>query len=170
ALLRRLERGGAALALDEPVRDLRPGEGGWVVTTSRRTLRSPHVLLTTGGQSYPGSGTTGDGYGFAARLGHTIVAPRPALVPVTVAAPWVVGLRGITVPDAGVRVLEGQRSLASRRGSLLFAHFGLSGPVVLDVSRAVSGHPHPEALTLELDLLPGRKEPDLDEFLRVAAL
>jgi predicted Rossmann fold flavoprotein len=87
-------------------------------------------------------------------------------VPVTVAVPWVRDLRGVTVPDAGVRVREGDRNLAGRRGSLLFAHFGLSGPVVLDVSRVVSGHPRPESLALELDLLPSVKEAELDEHLR----
>src|SRR4051794_9980529 len=59
ALLRRLERSGAKLALDESVVDLSPGEGGWVVTTSRGVVRAPRVILTSGGQSYPGSGTTG---------------------------------------------------------------------------------------------------------------
>src|SRR5262249_54543227 len=52
------------------------------------------------------------------------------------------------------------------RGSLLFAHFGLSGPVILDVSRVVSGHATPTALTLEIDLLPDVTEPALDEWLR----
>src|SRR5439155_8985451 len=60
-----------------------------------------------------------------------------------------------------------QAALVRRRGSLLFAHFGLSGPVVLDVSRVVSGHPRPEALTLLVDLLPGMPEPHLSEWLRV---
>src|SRR5262249_33750988 len=64
-------------------------------------------------------------------------------------------------------VREGERALAARRGSLLFAHFGLSGPVVLDVSRAVSGHAHPERLELVLDFLPGAREAEVDEFLRV---
>src|SRR5205814_4852568 len=121
ALLRRLVRSGAVLALDESVLDLAPGEGRWVVTTTRRVLRTPSVILTTGGQSYPGSGTTGDGYRLAARFGHTIVMPRPALVPVTVAVPWVAELRGVTLPDVAVRVIEGERALAIRRGSLLFA-------------------------------------------------
>src|SRR5207249_11539999 len=124
---------------------------------------------TTGGQSYPGSGTTGDGYRIAARFGHTIVPPRPALVPLTVAAPWVPELRGVTLPDVAVRILEGDQALASRRGSLLFAHFGLSGPVVLDVSRAVSGHPQPSRLVLEIDLFPGLRPEELDERLRQAA-
>jgi hypothetical protein len=170
ALLRRLRRSGAALALGEPVLDLRPGEAGLAVTTPQRVVTGARVILTSGGRSYPGSGTTGDGYGFAARLGHTIVPPRPALVPVTVAAPWVPGLRGITVPDVAVRVLEGDTPLAARRGSLLFAHFGLSGPVVLDVSRGVSGHAHPESLQLELDFLPPMKDDDVDEMLRTESL
>jgi predicted Rossmann fold flavoprotein len=166
ALLRRLQRSGATLALDEPLLDLRRGEAGFTVLTARRTLHAPHVVLTTGGQSYPGSGTTGDGYRIAAHFGHTIVPPRPALVPVTTSAAWVAELRGVTIPDAGVYVLDGEAVLARRRGSLLFAHFGLSGPVVLDVSRVVSGHPHAETLRLEIDLLPGLREEEFAESLK----
>jgi predicted Rossmann fold flavoprotein len=167
ALLGRLHRSGARLALDEALIDLQPDEGGFVLTTARQTRRARRVILTTGGRSYPGSGTTGDGYAWTARLGHTIVTPRPALVPITVAVPWVAELRGVTVADTGVRILEGSRALISRRGSLLFAHFGLSGPVILDVSREVSGHPRPKTLELELDFLPAVKEEELDERIRV---
>src|SRR5713226_2642877 len=150
ALLRRLRRSGATLTLEEPVRDLRRNDGGFALTTSQRTITATSVILTSGGQSYPGSGTTGDGYGFASRLGHAIVSPRAALVPVTVAAPWVADLRGITIPDVSVRIWEGDVCLARRRGSLLFAHFGLSGPVILDVSAEVSRNARPEFLTLEI--------------------
>jgi predicted Rossmann fold flavoprotein len=168
ALLRRLRRSGATLALEEPLRELRRADdGGFTAVTAKRSLAVPRLILTTGGQSYPGSGTTGDGYALAAHFGHTIVPPRPALVPITVSAPWVAELRGVTLPDVAVRVLEGERALISHRGSLLFAHFGLSGPVVLDVSRAVSGHPDPRSLILEIDPLPGVQEAELDERLRV---
>src|SRR5437870_5030102 len=165
ALLRRLQRSGASLALEEPVVDLRRAEDHLEVTTSWRTLLTDRVIVTSGGQSYPGSGTTGDGYGWLAKLGHTIVPPRPALVPISTDLPWIAELRGITLPDVAVRVLEENKTLASRHGSLLFAHFGLSGPVVLDVSRAVSGHPQPQTLILEIDLLPNMTEVQLDEFL-----
>jgi predicted Rossmann fold flavoprotein len=67
-------------------------------------------------------------------------------------------------------VLEDQRRLAGRRGSLLFAHFGLSGPVILDVSRAISGHSQPETLRLELDLIPSVAEEEVSAFLRREAL
>jgi predicted Rossmann fold flavoprotein len=167
ALLRRLERSGATLALEEAVTSL---TAGFTVATSRRTLNGDRIILTTGGQSYPGSGTTGDGYRFAADLGHRIVPPRPALVPLTTDVPWVADLRGITMPDVAVRILDQGQTLAQRRGSLLFAHFGLSGPVILDVSRAVSGHAHPETLILELDLLPASTPAELDDWLRAEAL
>jgi predicted Rossmann fold flavoprotein len=166
ALRRRLARGGAALALDEPVVDLERVTDGFALRTPRRIINTARVILTTGGQSYPGSGTTGDGYRFLTCFGHTIVTPRPALAPITVAVPWVAELRGITIPDTLVRVREGTQTIAQRRGSLLFAHFGLSGPVALDVSRAISGHPHPEPLQLEIDLLPGTTEEYLAECLR----
>src|SRR5262249_53013505 len=112
-------------------------------------------------------GTTGDGYALAGRFGHTVVTPRPALVPLTVDAAWVAELRGVTLPDVAVRVLDGEAARAGRRGSLLFAHFGLSGPAVLGGGRAASGHGRPADLRLEIDLLPGLKEAELDERLRL---
>jgi predicted Rossmann fold flavoprotein len=166
ALLRRLTRSGAVLGLHEPVLDLQPARHSFAVTTPQRTIAATQVIVTTGGKSYPGSGTTGDGYAFLTRMGHTLVAPRPALVPVTVQAPWVTGLRGVTIPHVFARVLEDSRVLATRRGSLLFAHFGLSGPVILDVSRVISGHARPATLKLEVDFLPSIQSDNLDETLR----
>jgi len=169
ALLRRLARAGATLTLQEPVRDvLAHPDGGFRVVTASRTLTCEKVLITTGGRSYPGCGTTGDGYAWAAAFGHTIVPQQPALVPLTVQPAWVGELRGITLPDVNLKVISPDgKTLAARRGSMLFAHFGLSGPAPLDVSRAVSGHPAPASLTLEVDLLPNEPEPAFDEFVRV---
>jgi predicted Rossmann fold flavoprotein len=169
ALLRRLARSGARLVYEEALRELIPQEGGFRLVTSRGERRARKVILTTGGQSYPGSGTTGDGYAILTHLGHTIVPPRPALVPLTVNAPWVPELRGLTLPDVTLTITDGGKKLISRRGSLLFAHFGLSGPVALDVSRVVSGHAEPKRLVLEIDLLPDVKEADVDERLRLEA-
>jgi predicted Rossmann fold flavoprotein len=172
ALLQRLARTGTPLALTEPLKDVEPHPvGGFRVSTSARTLTAERVLITTGGQSYPGCGTTGDGYTIARAFGHTILPTRPALVPLTVQPEWIGELRGITIPDVVLRVCPPEgKALAQRRGSMLFAHFGLSGPAPLDVSRAVSGHPSPAALTLEVDLIPGEPEPVFDEFLRTESL
>ncbi len=163
ALLRRLERSGCTLSCEEPIERLERSGDGFTLVTPRRTVTAGKVILTTGGQSYPGCGTTGDGYAWAAAMGHQIVPPRPALVPLTTDAAWVRTLSGITIPDVLVRVAPpGGAALAQRRGSFLFTHFGLSGPVVLDVSRVVSGHPAPRQLALVCDFLPRMKLDELD--------
>ena len=178
ALLRRLERSSCRLELGAPVLNIERSVSGFRVNTPQAALTTAKVIVTTGGQSYPGCGTTGDGYRWGAELGHTIIRPRPALVPVTVAAAWIPPLSGLTLPDVAVRVIEldqatGQgggkaktRALAQRRGSFLFTHFGLSGPVVLDVSREITGHPHPHSLALECDFLPESSTTDLEEWLK----
>jgi predicted Rossmann fold flavoprotein len=167
ALLKRLKRSGATLSLSEPVSSV---EFPFRVRTSQRELTCEKLLITTGGRSYPGCGTTGDGYAWAAQFGHTIVPQRPALVPLTVKAPWVADLRGITLPDVNLKVLDDGKPLTARRGSMLFAHFGLTGPAPLDVSRAVSGHAKPGSLMLEVNLLPNLPEPAFEEFLRTESL
>src|SRR5688572_9164040 len=127
ALLSRVERSGAELALNEPVTDVHCDAEAFRISTPKRTLAAHRLILTTGGKSYPGSGTTGDGYQWAANFGHTIVPPRPALTPLTTTAPWVLDLKGITLPKITLTVLENEKKLASRTSSLLFAHFGLTG-------------------------------------------
>ena len=176
ALLARLRRTDCTLALQEPLADLQRADVGFRLATPEQTLLARSVILATGGQSYPSSGSTGDGYGWSAALGHTIVAPRPALVPITTHAPWVRALQGITMPDTLVRVLEpggegsASRVLAERREALLFAHFGITGPAVLDVSRAVSGHARPAALVVRCDFLPGMKQESLESLLQQECL
>lgn len=196
ALLRRLHRSGATLALDEPVGVIERVAQTFCVSTGRRTASALRLLLTTGGQSYPGCGTTGDGYAWAARFGHTIVPPRPALVPITTAVDWVRQLSGLTIPDAAVRVVfhevppgsskaaevpEGapQQSRKSKRsptrseqrGSFLFTHFGVSGPAVLDVSREVTALSDSTCAELECDFLPELTDEQFETELkrRIAA-
>ena len=170
ALVRRSHRSGATLALGEPLLDLERDGEGFVLRTTRRTFRTPRVVLTTGGKSYPGSGTTGDGYAWAEKFGHRIVPLRPALAPITTHDPWVKELQGLTIPHVGLSIFEGSRKIESHAGSLLFAHFGLSGPVALDVSREVAGHPSPTSLRLEIDVSPTFREAELDEAIGKEAI
>ena len=106
ALLARLKRTDCTLALDEPLLELRRKGDEFLLVTMRRSLSARKVVLATGGQSYPASGSTGDGYRWAAELGHTIVSPRPALVPITTHAADVLALQGITIPDVRASVLD----------------------------------------------------------------
>ncbi len=184
ALLNRMRRSGAELALAEPVRQIKPtgndsGSAAFQVTTSNRILVAGKVVLTTGGQSYPRCGTSGDGYAWATELGHTVTPLRPALVPVTVRADWAKSLRGVTVPDVIVTLRQAhaddrseppdQAALAKHRGSLLFTHFGLSGPVVMDISRSITAHAHPRSLELACDFQPEATAQSLTDQLRASA-
>ena len=172
ALVRRFDRSGAELSLNEPVSNCSRVDNEFLVITRTRTLTCDALLLTVGGKSYPGSGTTGDGYAWAAGMGHTIIPPRPALVPIITDALWVKSLTGLTIPDVKVTVLQAspeKKPLMSARGSFLFTHFGLSGPVILDVSRAVTGYPNPRELCLACDFLPAVMDSDLEEKLKQEA-
>jgi predicted Rossmann fold flavoprotein len=139
ALLRLIRQAGVELRLGQSVENIVPAEGLFRIRTENGEVTAEKVILTTGGQSYPGCGTTGDGYAWAKSLGHTIVPPRPALVPLKSSATWVHELSGLTIPDVRIQIMEGDaaKPLAERRGSFLFTHVGLSGPAPMDVSRAV---------------------------------
>ena len=176
ALLARLEQSGASLRCLSPVVGVEPIEGaagetpGFAVRLTDATITARRVILTVGGRSYPGCGTTGDGYEIARRLGHAIVEPRPALVPLRVAPEWVADLRGITLPDvvASVHAADGTL-LQERREAVLFAHFGLTGPAILDVSRSVARSDDPGGLALRLDLLPDLPRDGLDRAIQASS-
>ena len=170
AFLGRMNRSGADLALSEPVLSIAlGGPHEFFVETPQRKLTARAILLTTGGQSYPDAGTTGDGYAWAKELGHTIIPPRPALVPISSGDSWIADLRGVTIPDVEIRVVDPavgrKKPLDVRRGSFLLTHFGISGPAVLDVSRAITGHHTPNTLVLECDFLPMLSRTQLEEQL-----
>ncbi len=169
ALVRRLGRSSADLRTNAAVLDVSPCEEGFELRLADGSERARRVIVAVGGQSYPGCGTSGDGYAIARKFGHSIVEPRPALVPLRVDAAWVPGLKGLTVPDvsASIRSNRGP-ALLERREALLFAHFGLTGPSILDVSRAVARHDGPDRLDLALDLAPDARAEDLDGYFQAA--
>lgn len=169
ALLRMLDRAGADLSLSEGVESVERAADGFLVKTAKRTLRADKVVVAVGGRSYPGCGTTGDGYAWAKSLGHRIVPPRPALVPLTSTERWSCDLQGLTLPDVRVRVAESgdAKPRVERRGSFLFTHFGLSGPAVMDASRFVTERPGSGRWRATCDFLPGVDEDAVrDELAR----
>ncbi len=156
ALVRMVRRAGVELRLGEGVTKLTKNEVGFFIQTDHEELSAAQVVLTCGGQSYPGCGTTGDGYAWAKQLGHKIVPPRPALVPLLSDARWVQELSGVTIAYVRVQIWSGDsaKPIAERRGSFLFTHFGISGPVVMDVSRAITARPDADDWRAVCDFLP----------------
>lgn len=98
---------------------------------------APVVLIATGGCSYPGTGSSGDGYALAASLGHRIVPPKPALVSVFVRDFALKDLAGLSFRNAGLTVRHGGKKILIKEGDLLITHEGLSGPLILDASRHI---------------------------------
>lgn len=167
-LLRMLQHSGAELSLGEAVAGIRSRSDGFVVELDQRNVTCAKVVIASGGQSYPGCGTTGDGYVWAKSLGHSIVPPRPALAPLKTTAIWTHGLAGLTLPEVRVYIAlpKASKPLADKRGSLLFTHVGLSGPVVMDLSREVTAHPRSAGLQVIVDFVPDHPEESLAEALQ----
>ncbi|MCA9098154.1 MAG: NAD(P)/FAD-dependent oxidoreductase [Planctomycetaceae bacterium] len=171
ALLRAVIESGVTLLTETGVESVQKRGEEFCVITSRGEYLGRQVMLTTGGRSYPGCGTTGDGYAWASALGHTIVRPRPALVPLTAPKGWWTELSGLTLPDVVLKVVGGGEKvkLAEDRGSFLFTHFGYSGPSVLNVSRAVTQHSGDPSVHLVADWLPQLTSDQLSgEFQQLA--
>ncbi len=96
---------------------------------------APAVVVCTGGSSYPGTGSNGDGFRFARKLGHNVLTPRPALVPLKTAEEWVKELQGLALRNVEGSLWIDGKKLIAEFGEMLFTHFGVSGPIILTLSR-----------------------------------
>lgn len=121
------------------------------------------VIIATGGASYPATGSTGDGYRLAESVGHTIVPIRPALVPLETAGDVAPRLQGLSLRNAAASVWINEKKQAEAMGELLFTHFGLSGPIILSLSKyAVDALRMNRKVALSIDLKPALDDAKLD--------
>ncbi len=143
-------------------------DGGRVrgVLCQGQELPCASVVLATGGKSYPRTGSTGDGYRLVEGLGHTIVPPRPALVPLECPDPQIRKMAGLELRNILVRLHVDGKCRARDFGELSFTGFGLSGPVVLSLSGlAVDALDQGRRVTMALDLKPALDHEKLDKRL-----
>ena len=130
------------------------------VETDKEKIRAGWVILATGGASYPTTGSTGDGYTMAAKLGHTIIPAEGSLVPLETAGQDCQEMQGLSLRNVGVKLLNAKgKVLYKDFGELLFTHFGVSGPTVLSASAHLKG----EGCRISLDLKPALEEGKLDD-------
>ena len=167
ALQKYLEQNRVEVRLRSEVERVLAGNGRvqGVLVRGKGRVSGRSVLLATGGMSYRQTGSTGDGLRMALELGHNLTGPFPALVPLVTAESWVKGLQGLSLKDVLAQVGDGKRAIAKRRGDLLFTHFGVSGPVILDLSSFLTREPR-FPLDLKVDLLPGLTCPLVEEQLQ----
>ncbi|MGC8971436.1 MAG: NAD(P)/FAD-dependent oxidoreductase [bacterium] len=137
-----------------------------VVLSDGRFILSDSVVVATGGLSYPKTGSTGDGYRFAKELGHTIVSPKPSLVPLEIEEPWVRKLQGLTLKNVSIKVLDqSNRKVYDDLGEMLFTHFGVSGPIILSASSHMRDI-NKNRYRIIIDLKPGLSEEELDRRIQ----
>lgn len=137
---------------------------GFIVSCSNSKFEAEKVILTTGGMSYPSTGSDGTGYRLVRKLGHTVKDPIPALTPILLNEPALTSLSGITIP-ARLTLTLNDKKHAESENSLLITHFGLSGPAALNISREVV-RLRKENVKLKLNFIPSFNEESLSSMLK----
>lgn len=142
------------------------GDEVTAVETTAGPISAKSFILATGGTSRPETGSTGDGFAWLKRVGHAVRESGAALVPVAIEEPWVKRLQGITLEDVKMYVYQSGEKQESFRGRLLFTHFGISGPMVLNASRGIGELLPYGPVAIELDLFPTTSHGELDAKLQ----
>lgn len=117
-------------------------------------LEGDAFIIATGGKSFPKTGSTGDGYRFARRAGHTVIPPVPALCPVRLRERWPREAQGLNLRNVSLSLIREGKVVSSRFGELLLTHFGISGPIAMDMSREIEEASSSGDGILALDLKP----------------
>ncbi len=170
ALLQRCEVLGVTLLTQHFVRRLTREKSGFFLQHSQGTLRAKHVILATGGKSLPKTGSDGSGWTLAQELGHTVTPTYPALVPLLLESSFFhAALSGISHEVTLTTTVAG-KTVDRRTGSLLWTHFGISGPVVLDASRFwVGANAQGSDVHLYMNCFPKLSPHDIENWLIQAA-
>lgn len=157
--MKRLQTTGVTICTSTPAQSIAyEGDAVTGIMTSRGLLRAKAYIIATGGLSHPDTGSTGEGLVWLGSLGHSIVRPDPSLVPLIVSDPWVHSLAGVTLPDAKITFVSvhpgANHKLCVATGKVLFTHFGLSGPAILNSAAEVQTLLKKGAVRATLDVVP----------------
>ncbi|HOM72806.1 MAG TPA: NAD(P)/FAD-dependent oxidoreductase [Armatimonadota bacterium] len=157
---------GVEILLNSRVKSIEANETVKGVRTDRGLISSDAVILATGGITYPKTGSTGDGYRMAAELGHHIVEPRPSLTAMVCQELWVRELQGLSLKNVEARLYltdesGKKKAIGKQFGEMLFTHFGVSGPIILTLSRKAVDVFGKGKIELEINLKPALSEEQL---------
>ena len=169
AMVHKLHELGVKIVTESPVAEILAQDDKIkaVKLQSGASLKADAVILCTGGASYPGTGSTGDGYKMAAKLGHTLVDIRPSLVPLETEEDWVKSVQGLSLRNVKATLLVDGEKKTDMFGEMMFTHFGVTGPIILSLSRAATEALQADSFVeLELNLKPALAEDVLDARLQ----
>jgi predicted Rossmann fold flavoprotein len=129
-------------------------------------IKAKSFILATGGKSRPETGSTGDGFVWLKNIGHKVIEPSASLVPIKAKDHWVKKLQGVSLPEAKVTILQNEQKQSSKKGKILFTHFGLSGPTILNMSYEIGELLKYGGVTLSLDIVPNLDHGQLNQKLQ----
>lgn len=142
------------------------GRVSGVLLSNGKEMECGSVVLASGGMSYPKTGSTGDGYGMAKELGHAIIEPAPALVPIEVVGNLPLQLKGVSLSGIGVKAFgKNNRKIYQGFGDIIFTHYGISGPAILSASSYLT-HTGAQGNRIVLDMFPEFADMQMDALLR----
>ena len=168
ALERELKKYGVKICYERSAKEILVEDGKIVGVKDQQgqVVLCQSVILATGGNTYPATGSTGDGYKMAEKVGHTVTPLLPSLVPIETVETWVTQCAGLSLKNVALTVYRGEKKIDQGFGEMLFTHWGISGPVVLSLSRCIcqSLRMYPEAtITVEINLKPALDREQLDK-------
>ncbi|GAB6098474.1 NAD(P)/FAD-dependent oxidoreductase [Halanaerocella petrolearia] len=168
ALSKFMKEGGVEVRLNSTVDNLitENGQVTGVKTEDDKIYSASNVLLAVGGKAYPTTGSAGDGYDIAKELGHTVTSIRPSLVPLETKEEWVPELQGLDLKNiTATLVIDGEEK-KEKFGEMLFTHFGVSGPIILTLSRDVVDYLGYHSIKVRINLKPALSLEKLDNRLQ----
>lgn len=161
--LTNLSRQSGTKIVHSPVMAIQKDSEGFRILLPDRAETFDRVLIATGGASYPGTGSTGDGYRFARELGHRIEPPLPSLIPLVTKETFPADCMGLSLKNTALRIrTKNGKTVYEDFGEMLFCHFGVSGPMILSASAYLDFKAEKE-YQLELDLKPALTPEELDK-------
>ena len=165
ALKRKMEKLGVQIHLHTEVADILVKDKRFYAVRLKdgKTIEGDACIVATGGLSYPSTGSTGDGYRFARKCGHTVTELLPALVPIEVKEWYAKELQGLSLRNIRVQITDGKRKVYEEFGEMLFTHYGVTGPVILSASSIVGKILKKKELMLHIDLKPALSVEKLEQ-------
>jgi len=162
-----LKENGVTIKSDSKVIDIEKKDNEITgLILSKEQITANCYILCTGGKSFPGTGSTGDGFRWSEKLGHHVTELVPALVPINIKEEWVRDLQGLSLKNVEINIFQHDKKQDSDFGEMLFTHFGVSGPIVLHKSRKVGELLKQGEVKLSLDLKPALDFTKLDKRLQ----
>lgn len=135
------------------------------VETNSGIYTADHYVIATGGLSHPETGSTGDGFAWLGKTKHTVIAPTPSLVPLSVRERFVADISGASIDECKITFAVDGVKAFQKKGRILFTHRGVSGPMILNSSKAVSDLLHTGVVTMAIDMFPSVDHGALDKQL-----